>query len=244
MIVVDTETTGLWVNQGHRLVEIACIELDGYKPTGRTFHRYIFPKLDTMPRGAFDIHGISIEFLRRFPPFEYVVDDLLTFIGDRRMIMHNAPFDLGFLNAELGMCGRMPFMPSRCIDTLQLARSKFPGAAASLDALCKRFGIDLSGRKMHGAGIDCALLARVYFELTGGSQPRFEVANPRNAIATEPGPAGPRREPRKHPPLSDAEAANFEATLAWISDPIWRLGAIGNPPAEPEPVRTYKGFEI
>lgn len=242
-IVLDTETTGLWVNQGHRMIEVACIELEESKPTGRLFHRYIYPKLGFMPASAFEIHGISIGFLRRFPPFEFIADDLLEFIGSSPLIMHNASFDLGFLNAELEYAGR-PKLSLPYVDTLGMARSKFPGAAASLDALCRRFDIDLAIRAKHGAMIDCGLLARVYFELTGGRQPDFVLPQPMLlGLSAEPGPTGPRREPRKHPPLSQDEEANFAATLAKIKEPIWN-GSIAPPPPETIPVRTYKGFEI
>lgn len=242
-IILDTETTGLWVNQGHRLIEIACIELENSKPTGRLFHRYIYPKLSFMPASAFEIHGISIGFLRRFPPFEFVAEALLEFIGSASLIVHNASFDLGFVNAELSYAGRPPIAVPY-VDTLGMARSKFPGAAASLDALCRRFDIDLSVRAKHGAMIDCGLLARVYFELTGGRQPDFVLPQSRLlGLDAEPGPAGPLRPPRMHPPLTAQEEANFAETLARIKEPIWN-GAIGDLPPEPPPVRNYKGFEL
>lgn len=221
-IVVDTETTGLAVSNGHRLVEIACIELEMSKPTGRMFHRYIFPMVSAMPEEAFRIHGIGIEFLKRHPPFLAIADDLLAFFGTAPLVMHNAAFDLGFINAELERCGRRPISPPR-VDTLDMARKMFPGVPNSLDALCRRYGIDLEVRKLHGAAIDCSLLARVYFELTGGRQPKLAgIIAPRSfANLSVPGPAGPRRWPRPHPPLTVEEQANFAETMARITAPIW-----------------------
>src|SRR5271157_4780651 len=165
-IVLDTETTGLDPAAGHRIVEIACIELAHHIPTGREFHRYVNPGRD-IPADAHAVHGLSEEFLAAHPPFEAVIDEFLMFIGADPLVIHNAEFDIAFLNAELARSGR-PLLAPTHIDTLTMARQRFPGAPASLDALCRRFEIDNSGRTSHGAQIDCSLLAAVYLELIGG----------------------------------------------------------------------------
>jgi DNA polymerase-3 subunit epsilon len=171
-VVLDTETTGLDPAHGHRLVEIGCVEVIHYVPTGRVFHQYINPERD-MPPGAFQVHGLSESFLKTHPPFRNVAGDFLSFIGSDPLVIHNAKFDMRFLNAELSSHGLDPLPMERAIDTVSLARRKFPGGRASLDALCQRFGIDLSGRKKHGALLDAELLANVYLELMGGRQPGF-----------------------------------------------------------------------
>lgn len=173
-IVLDTETTGLdpgkTKGEGHRLVEIGCIELYNLIPTGRTFHCYINPERD-MPAEAEAIHGLSMDFLSKHPVFDHHVAPFLDFIGDAPLVIHNAGFDMKFINAELSWQGRGSIPFSRAVDTLKMARSLFPGAPASLDALCKRYEIDLSGREKHGALLDAELLAQVYLELKGGRQP-------------------------------------------------------------------------
>jgi DNA polymerase-3 subunit epsilon len=175
-IVLDTETTGFEPTQGHRLVEIACLEIDDFIPTGRSFHTYIDPCRD-MPPDAERVHGLSGAFLRGKPKFEHpeVVDAFLEFVGDTPMIAHNATFDRNFINHELALCNRAAFSESRFIDTLALARVRFPGMHNSLDALCKRFKISLADREKHGALIDARLLAEVYLELKGGRERRLEL---------------------------------------------------------------------
>src|SRR5437763_12926473 len=173
-IVIDTETTGLDPNEGHRIVEVACIELMHHVPTGRKFHRYVNPGRD-MPAEALAVHGITAEFLKSQPGFAAIADDLAAFIGGDRLVIHNAEFDLAFINAELARLGR-PALACPFVDTLALARRRFPGAPASLDALCRRFSVDLSGRELHGAQIDCGLLAEVYVELLGGRQRTLDFA--------------------------------------------------------------------
>ncbi len=168
-IVLDTETTGLDPAKGHRIVEIGCVELLNTIPTGEIFHAYIDPGRD-MPDEAFRIHGLSADFLAGKPVFAEVVADFLKFAGNVKIIAHNAEFDMRFLNAELALLGIAPVASDRVVDTLALARRKFPGAANSLDALCARYGIDTSRRAMHGALVDAGLLAEVYAELTGGRQ--------------------------------------------------------------------------
>ncbi len=171
-IVLDTETTGLDPAQGHRLVEIGCVEVIHYVPTGRVYQQYINPERD-IPQGAFAVHGLSESFLKNHPPFREISADFLDFVGDDPLVIHNAKFDMRFLNAELSNHGLTPFPMERAIDTVSLARRKFPGGRASLDALCQRFGIDLSKREKHGALLDAELLADVYLELMGGRQPGF-----------------------------------------------------------------------
>lgn len=219
-ISLDTETTGLDPKGGHRVVEIGCVELANHVPTGREFHSYINPERD-MPAGAFEIHGLSAEFLKSKPRFSEVADAFLAFIGDDRLVIHNAAFDLGFLNAELERLGRDPLSPARTVDTVQLARRKHPGAPANLDALCRRFAIDTSGRDRHGALLDAQLLAEVYLQLRGGRQPGLALA----AGAVEAGAATTKmaaaRPARPHAP-SEAELAAHDAFVDGITNPIWR----------------------
>jgi DNA polymerase-3 subunit epsilon len=216
-IVLDTETTGLNPSEGHRIVEIACIELIHHVPTGRKFHRYVNPER-TMPEDALAVHGITAEFLASQPLFDAVVDELLAFIGSDRLVIHNAEFDLAFLNGELVRLQRLP-IDSAFIDTLGLARVRFPGAPASLDALCRRFGIDLSIRVHHGAQIDCELLAAVYIELLGGRQPVLDFAVPsEEVVATE----RIQRPPRPHTPSAE-ELIAHQVMLQTITDPIWLM---------------------
>lgn len=167
-IVLDTETTGLSPAAGDRLVEIGCVELINHIPSGRHYHVYINPQR-AMPEEAFRVHGLSEEFLSDKPLFGAVVDDFLDFLGDARLIIHNAPFDMGFLNAELERVRQRP-LANPVLDTVMLAREKHPGARVSLDALCKHYGIDNSRRTLHGALLDSEILAEVYLELIGGKQ--------------------------------------------------------------------------
>lgn len=174
-IVMDTETTGLEPQSGDRIVEIGGVELVNQLPTGRTYHQYINPER-SMPREAFEVHGLGDKFLRDYPVFSRIADEFLEFIGDAKLVIHNASFDMMFLNAELGWMGRPPLPKDRAIDTLAIARRKFPGAQASLDALCKRFGVDNSAREKHGALLDSEILAEVYLELLGGRQQGLTLA--------------------------------------------------------------------
>ncbi|HTZ37330.1 MAG TPA: DNA polymerase III subunit epsilon, partial [Stellaceae bacterium] len=173
-VVVDTETTGLDPTLGHRIVEIAALELFHHMPTGRRFHCYVNPERD-MPEDAFAVHGLSAEFLAGHPSFAAVADEFLAFVDGAPLVIHNAEFDIAFLNAELALLGRPPLAAS-FVDTLGMARRRFPGSPASLDALCRRFAIDLTARDRHGAEIDCSLLAAVYIELLGGRQPGLDFA--------------------------------------------------------------------
>lgn len=220
-IVIDTETTGLDPQAGHRIVEIACIELLHHVATGRRFHCYVNPERD-MPADALAVHGLTAEFLAAHPPFAAVADELSAFIAGDRLVIHNAEFDLAFLNSELARLGRSA-LPCPFVDTLAVARRRFPGAPASLDALCRRFAIDLSARDKHGAEIDCDLLAAVYIELLGGRQRGFDfavVAVDEQGAPIGPATLGPPRPPRPHAASPD-ELAAHTAMLAAITAPLW-----------------------
>ena len=173
-IVLDTETTGLDPRSGHRLIEVGCIELDDYIPTGKTFHRYVHPERDIDP-DAERVHGISLAMLADKPKFHEVCEDFLDFVADAPLVAHNAAFDRGFINHELERAGRDVLHESRWVDTLKLAQQRFPGMYNSLDALCKRFKISLAERDKHGALLDARLLAAVYLELQGGRERAFDL---------------------------------------------------------------------
>jgi len=182
-IVLDTETTGLDPYDGHRLVELGCVELVNRFPTGRTFHRYLNPQRD-MPEEAFAVHGLSHEFLKDKSCFAEIVDEFLAFVGDAPLIAHNAVFDLGFLNAELERCGKALIARDRLVDTLLLARRKHPASPNSLDQLCARYAIDSSRRTKHGALLDAELLAEVYVELIGARQAQLGLAETITVVTT------------------------------------------------------------
>lgn len=205
-IVLDTETTGFDPASGDRIVEIGCVELVNHIPTGAEWHRFIDPQRD-MPQSAFEVHGLSAEFLTGKPLFADITQDFLDFIGDDPLIIHNASFDIGFLNAELKGAGGVQIMMDRVVDTLALARRKHPGASNSLDALCRRYGVDSSERTKHGALIDCNLLAAVYIELIGGHQADLALANnARSGSTAHGGTAAAIQRERKLPPrLSESE---------------------------------------
>lgn len=219
-IVMDTETTGLDPAQGHRIVEIGAIELVHHVPTGRHYHQYLNPERD-MPEDAFRVHGLATAFLADFPVFAAVVDGFLDFIADSPLVIHNASFDLRFLNAELGLIGR-PLLPvARAVDTLPMAQRKFPGAPASLDALCRRFNVDGSARKLHGALLDSELLAEVYLHLMGGRQADLGLsAQGRGRRGPVAAVAKPR--PRRVFEVPADELALHEAFIAQMKEPIWR----------------------
>jgi DNA polymerase-3 subunit epsilon len=178
-IVLDTETTGLDPSDGHRIIEIGCVELMDHLPTGRTFQCYLNPERD-IPIESQRVHGITEEFIADKPLFAAMVDEFFAFIGDAPLVIHNAGFDLKFLNAELTRLQRATLPYARAIDTIDIAKSKIPGARYSLDELCKRFSIDLTSRSKHGALLDATLLAQVYLELVGGRQTKFNLG-PRDA---------------------------------------------------------------
>ena len=173
-ICLDTETTGFDPLKGDRIVEIACVELENYMPTGREYHQYINPERD-MPEGAYKVHGLSTDFLKDYPVFSKVAQNFVDFVGDIPLVIHNAKFDMKFLNFELIRCGYKELPMSRSIDTLEIARRKFPGSPATLDALCRRFNISLTSRNLHGALIDTHLLAEVYLNLCEGRAPKLTL---------------------------------------------------------------------
>ena len=216
-IVLDTETTGLDPANGDRLIEIGCIEIVNRIPTGREFHRYLNPERDIAP-DAVAIHGLTTEFLQDKPLFKDIVDDLLAFIADTPLVAHNASFDLSFVNAELGRASRAPLSANRVVDTLALARRRHPAGPNSLDALCKRYGVDLSARTRHGALLDATLLAGVYVELLGERQAAlaFDGRSAREStVRTGPGKAAQRPVPRSLLLSAEDEAAHqvFVASL-------------------------------
>lgn len=227
-IVLDTETTGFEPAEGHRIVEIGAIELFNHVPTGLTYHQYINPDR-AMPPEAFEVHGLGDDFLRDKPRFADIAAAFLEFIGtDSRLVIHNAAFDMKFLNAELNWANLAMLAPDRALDTVALARRKFPGSPASLDALCRRFGIDNSAREKHGALLDSELLAEVYLELIGGRQPDFGLAASDPAVT--PGKTGedkgwaPSRRPTPLPSrLTAAEAEAHQAFVESLGDKaIWK----------------------
>ena len=175
-VFLDTETTGLSFRDGHKIVEIACIETKDLIATGKIFHKLINPKR-SMPEEAFQVHGFSQEFLSDKETFDQVADEFLNFIKDKKIIIHNASFDLGFLNGELGFIQKENIDKKVVIDSLEIARNKFPGTSNSLDALCKRFNIDLSRRTKHNALLDCELLREVYINLLDVKEPKFNLSN-------------------------------------------------------------------
>lgn len=218
-ILFDTETTGLEPQLGHRVIEVAALELENDLPTGRHYHALIDPERD-IPEDTTRIHGLTAEHLAGKPRFAEIVESLLAFFGDDPLIAHNAPFDFGFLNAEFGRIGLPELAASRMIDTLALAKTRFPGMPNSLDALCRRFAIDLSARTTHNALLDCRLLAEVYVELTGGRQRGLslaaEKAAPSLVVYARAGP----RTPRPMVP-SVTELAAHTGFVARLKDPLW-----------------------
>ena len=175
-VFLDTETTGLSFKDGHKIVEIACIETKDLIPTGKIFHKLINPKR-SMPEEAFKVHGFSEDFLKKKDTFEKVADEFLEFIKDKKIVIHNASFDIGFLDGELGLIKRDKINKKLVIDSLEVARNKFPGTSNSLDALCRRFSIDLSRRTKHNALLDCELLREVYINLLDAKEPKFNLSN-------------------------------------------------------------------
>lgn len=219
-IVLDTETTGLDPLSGDRVAEIGAVELVNHLPTGRTYHQYINPER-SMPIEAFNVHGLDDAFLADQPVFHEIADGFEEFIGDAKLVIHNASFDIKFLDFELVRLRRPALTMARAIDTLALARRKFPGSPANLDALCRRFDVDTSVRVKHGALIDCELLAEVYLHLIGGRQPDLGLAANRSSEGPLLKKAKPRREPRPHS-ASPAELDAHAAFLDSLTDPIWR----------------------
>ena len=220
-IVLDTETTGLDPMSGHRIVEVGCVELINHMATDNTYWQYINPECE-MPAEAHAIHGLTTAFLSDKPIFANIAESLLEFIGDAPLVIHNAKFDIGFINAELVRADILPLEMTRAIDTVQLARRKFPGAPVSLDALCRRFHVDNSDRKLHGALKDAHLLACVYLELVGGRQPNLELTE--EATKTELSHdkrKQPVRQPRPHAATTE-ELEAHEGFMKQLLDPIWK----------------------
>lgn len=215
-IVFDTETTGFDPFSGDRLVEIGCVEVVNYLPTGRSFHQYINPERE-VPEGAFRIHGLNLDFLKDHPTFAEIYGAFIDFVGDAKLVAHNADFDMKFINWELSQVGNAPYPKSRAVDTLEIARRKFPGSPNTLDALCKRFSVDNSNRIKHGALLDAELLAEVYLELMGGRQRGLGLDPAQNKPAAG-GDMTPMvrayRAPRRFP----ATAAERERHAAFVAD--------------------------
>ena len=222
-IVLDTETTGLKPEEGHRIIEIGALEMINHVPTGKTLHLYINPERD-IEADAIAIHGITNERVANEPVFADIADQFLEFIGDAKMVIHNARFDMGFINAELERLGRPPLPLDQAIDTLDMARRRFPGGQASLDALCRKFNIDNSHRELHGAMIDTDLLAYVYIELIGVKQPGLSLAGPDQQPAptatTTAETVKTQREPRPHAPQPH-ELEAHKAFVATLKEPLW-----------------------
>jgi DNA polymerase-3 subunit epsilon len=227
-IVLDTETTGLDPLRGDRLVEIGCVEIFNRMPTGQTFHRYINPERD-MSREAYEVHGLSSEFLADKPVFSAVADEFLKFVGDAPLVIHNASFDIGFINAELEKVARPPIPRERLVDTLLLARRKHPGVSNRLDDLCSRYAIDNSRRTRHGALLDAELLAEVYIDLIGARQSQLILAETVQISVSAHGDA-PRRQRLEPllPRLSAAELAAHGAFIATLGEKaLWAEYAAG-----------------
>ncbi len=221
-IILDTETTGLSPRDGDRLVEIGCLELINHVPTGRQYHQYINPERE-VPEEAVRVHGLTWERLKPEPVFAQVADAFLDFVQDSALVIHNASFDMGFINAELAKLGKPAIPMARAVDTVQIARRKFPGAPASLDALCRRFGIDNSGRTFHGALLDASLLADVYIELLGGRQVglSFDRTVVSAGGATVTAETLTVREARPHAPSEDELAAHAAFIKKMKTPAIW-----------------------
>ncbi len=222
-IVFDTETTGFEPSDGHRIVEIGLVELVDHFPTGNELRFYLNPERD-VPIESQRVHGLSNEFLADKPLFAAVADEFLEFIGDAPLVIHNASFDIKFINAELARVNRPPIPLHRAIDTIEIAKRKLPGVRYSLDELCKRFSIDLSARTKHGALLDCQLTAQVYLELIGGRQKGFSLAPTEIAAAAPQGPGPARQRPEKLVSLlTEDEKARHDAFVAKeLGDkPVW-----------------------
>lgn len=220
-IVLDTETTGMDPAKGDKLVEIGCVELVNHLQTGKHYHVYVNPERD-IPAEATAVHGITDDFVKDKPTFGEIVGDFLEFIGDAKLVIHNAEFDTKFLNAELKTFGFPSLDNRRVTDTVKMAREKFPGSPANLDALCRRFGIDNSNRVLHGALLDSQLLAEVYLELLGGRQQGLAIneASARTESVAE-FKERQHREPRKFAP-SKEELGKFDELLSKLKNPMWK----------------------
>ncbi len=223
-IVLDTETTGIDPDEGHRIIEIGCVELMNHLPTGRHLHLYINPERE-VPQEAVAVHGLTTEFLSGKPVFPEVYHQFLEFIEDTTLVIHNAEFDLKFLNHELGLVGHRGLGGFRVVDTLLMARKSFPGSPANLDALCRRFEIDNSARELHGALLDSEILGEVYLELLGGRQHGLGLVVDSEAAAVNAGNKSTSsrryREPRNFP-VSEKELELHEELVGKLSGPVWK----------------------
>lgn len=220
-IVLDTETTGMDPVKGDKLVEIGCVELMNHLPTGKHYHVYINPERD-IPAEATAVHGITDDFVKDKPVFGEIIGDFMDFIGNDKLVIHNAEFDVKFLNAELKTFGFPSLDNRRVFDTLKMAREKFPGSPANLDALCRRFGIDNSNRTFHGALLDSQLLAEVYLELLGGRQQGLAISETHiRKESVEEFKQKTFREPREFPVHKDEKTA-FDTLLEKLKDPLWK----------------------
>ncbi|OWK30349.1 DNA polymerase III subunit epsilon [Sphingomonas dokdonensis] len=225
-IVFDTETTGFTFGDD-RMVEIGCVELVNRVETGRTFHAYFHPER-TMPPGAFAIHGLSDAFLADKPLFHAVAEELIAFVGDAPLVAHNASFDFGFLNGELGRCGRDVICTSRMVDTLAIAKQRHPGAKLTLDALCSRYGVDRSHRVLHGALLDAQLLAQVYVELMGGRQIGLSLVSDLVVEEIQVEAAAPRiARPARQFAATAEELSAHAAFMTRVKNPLWGAEASG-----------------
>lgn len=226
-IVLDTETTGMDPSKGDRLVEIGCVELDNFIPTGRVYHTYLNPERD-VPAEAEAVHGLSTKFLKDKPLFAEVYTDLLEFAGSARLVIHNAEFDIKFLNAELKTVGHKGFKLPDVTDTLKIAREKFPGSPANLDALCRRYSIDNSARDFHGALLDAQLLAEVYLEMMGGRQRGLGLGNAGGAMPDQTAAISFQAERNRTPrtprifPVSPEEELAHQGLIEKITDALWK----------------------
>jgi DNA polymerase-3 subunit epsilon len=223
-IILDTETTGFEPKEGHRMTEIGALEVINYLPTGKTYQQYINPERD-VPIESVNVTGLTEEFLRDFPTFTEITSDFLDFIGDSPLVIHNADFDMNFLNHQLGLCGFKP-LQNKVVDTLTIARQKFPGAPASLDALCRRFDIDNSNREKHGALLDSELLADVYIELMGGRQRGFDLSNQTETAKTVSSSSSQTEQvkidfPHRTFDIPEDELTAHNKMINKITDPIW-----------------------
>lgn len=221
-IVFDTETTGFEYAKGHRLIEIGAVELINHMPTGKTYHQYINPERE-VPEDAVKVHGLTYDFLKDFPIFDKIADQWLEFIGDAKLVAHNASFDMNFVNYELKQLGKPEMNWSNSIDTLEIARNMFPGARCSLDALCKRFEIDNSARSYHGALLDAQLLAEVYLELLGGKEPSLLLDNDVEKKAAVSAQERVFREPRQFAVEENLEELHRQFLEKSIKNPLWNL---------------------
>lgn len=219
-IVLDTETTGFSPEDGDRIVEIGAVELFNHLPTGKTYHQYINPER-SMPQGAFEVHGLGDDFLKDFPVFAEIGQAFLDFIGDAKLVIHNASFDMNFLNAELKWANMKRIPNNQAIDTLEMARNKYPGSPASLDALCRRFGVDNSAREKHGALLDSEILAEVYLELIGGKQPDFGLMDTASQKVNTGQVAAKRKKPLKSLITKEEASAHAAFVEALGPEAVW-----------------------